>query len=322
MRTITLEEHFATPEFLAALAKTGVQGSVGALGQRVREQLLDLGDRRLAEMDAAGIDMQVLSLPGGGMDQLDVATATALARDTNDRAADAVRAHPERFSAFATLALQDPDQAALEFERCITRLGFKGALLNGTTNGAFLDHPRFTPIFETAQRLGVPIYVHPAPPPRVVQEAYFSGLPDPYGTLLANAGWGSNAETGLHCLRLIVAGVFDRFPALQMIIGHVGEGLPFSLAHANSWLSRVSGRLTRSVADYFATNFHITTSGYFTLPPFLCALLVAGADRLMFSVDYPFSPNADGRAFLDNLPIVPADREKIGWSNAARLLKL
>ena len=322
MRTISLEEHFTTPEFLAALAKAGVRGSVGALGQSVREQLLDLGDGRLADMDAAGIDMQVLSLPGGGMDQIGVATAAAIARDTNDRAADAVRAHPDRFAAFATLALQDPDQAALEFERCITQLGFKGALLNGTTNGLFLDHPRFTPIFETAQRLGVPIYVHSAPPPRVVQEAYFSGLPDPYGTLLANAGWGSSAETGLHCLRLIVAGVFDRFPALQIIIGHMGEDLPFSLARADSWLSPVPGRLTRSVADYFGAHFHVTTSGYFTVPPFLCALMVVGADRLMFSVDYPFSPNATGRAFLDGLPIVPADREKIGWNNAARLLKL
>ncbi len=138
-----------------------------------------------------------------------------------------------------------------------------------------------------------------------------SGLPDPYGTLLANAGWGSSAETGLHSLRLDRGRRLGSIPALQIIIGHMGEDLPFSLARADSWLSPVPGRLTRSVADYFGAHFHVTTSGYFTVPPFLCALMVVGADRLMFSVDYPFSPNATGRAFLNSMPIVPADREKM-----------
>jgi hypothetical protein len=321
MRTITLEEHVTTPDFLAALAKAGSSDMAGRAMEVVRDKLLDMGSGRLADMDAAGIDMQVLSLAGGGMERLDPSTASAVARDANDRMADAVRAHPDRFAAFATLALQEPDQAAVEFERCVTRLSFKGALLNGTTNGYFLDHPRFTPIFEAAERLGVPIYLHPAPPPPVVQEAYFGGLPDPYGMLLSIAGWGWHAETGLHCLRLIVSGVFDRFPRLQIIIGHMGEDLPFSLARADSVLSGAP-RLPRTVAEYFRSNFHVTTSGYFTLPPFLCALLVVGADRLMFSVDYPFSSNATGRAFLDALPVVPADREKIANANAARLLKL
>jgi predicted TIM-barrel fold metal-dependent hydrolase len=322
MRTITLEEHITTPEFLKALAKVGSPDMAGAAMQAVRERLLDMGDRRLADMDAAGIDVQVLSLAGGGMDLLDAATATTVARDVNDRLADAVRAHPDRFAAFATLALQDPERAALEFERCITRLHFKGALVNGTTNGAFLDDPRFAPIFETAERLAVPIYLHPAPPPRAVQDAYFSGLPEPFGMLLSIAGWGWHTETGLHCLRLIVAGVFDRFPGLQVIIGHMGEDLPYSLARANAVLSQASGRLKRSVAEAFHANFHVTTSGYFTTPPFLCALMVVGADRLMFSVDYPFSSTATGRAFLDALPISPGDREKIAHANAARLLKL
>jgi predicted TIM-barrel fold metal-dependent hydrolase len=236
--------------------------------------------------------------------------------------ADAVRSYPDRFAAFATLALQAPEQAALEFERCVSRLHFRGALLNGTTNGLFLDHPRFTPIFETAERLGVPIYLHPAPPPPVVLDAYFGGLPDPYGMLLSIAGWGWHTETGLHCLRLIVAGVFDRFPRLQIIIGHMGEDLPFSLARADAVLSNVPGRLTRTVAEYFHSNFHVTTSGYFTVPPFLCALMVVGSDRLMFSVDYPFSANTTGRAFLDALPITPDDMEKIAHGNAARLLNL
>jgi len=322
MRTITLEEHMTTPEFLAAMAKVGSQDMAGQGMQAVRERLLDLGERRLADMDAAGIDVQVLSLAGGGMDLLDAATATAMARDVNDRLADAVRAHPDRFAAFATLALQDPARAALELDRCITRLHFKGALVNGTTSGLFLDHPKFTPLFETAERLGVPVYLHPAPPPRAVQDAYFSGLPDPFGMLLSIAGWGWHTETGLHCLRLIVAGVFDRFPRLQLIIGHMGENLPFSLARADSVLSQASAKLQRPVAETFHSHFHVTTSGYFTVPPFVCALLVVGADRLMFSVDYPFSSTAQGRAFLNAVPINPVDREKIAHANAAQLLRL
>lgn len=321
MRTITLEEHVTTPEFLAALVKVGMSDMVGGAMAPVRERLLDIGEARLASMDAAQIDVQVLSLAGGGMDLLDSATATAIAHDVNDRLADAVRAHPDRFAAFATLNLQDPDGAAAEFERCVERLGFKGALVNGTTRGSFLDDPRFAPLFETAQRLDVPIYLHPAPPPRPVAQAYFAGLPEPYGMLLSIAGWGWHTETGLHVLRLITAGVFDRFPRLQIIIGHMGEDLPFSLARADGVLSRV-GRLPRSIADYFHSHVHVTTSGYFTVPPFLCALLVVGADRLMFSVDYPFSSTAQGRQFLDAIPVTPLDRLKIASGNAARLLKL
>jgi uncharacterized protein len=323
MRTITLEEHFTTPEFLTALQRAGVRDMAGQAMEGIRARLLDLGDGRLADMDAAGIDLQVLSLVGGGMDRLDPSTATALARDMNDRVADAVRAHPDRFAAFATLALQDPTAASREFERAVTQLGCRGALVNGTVNGAFLDDEKFTPLFETAQALDVPIYLHPAPPPPAVQEAYFSGLPDPFGMLLSIAGWGWHTETGLHSLRLIVSGVFDRFPRLQIIIGHMGEDLPYSLARADSVLTPAAARrLPRTVAEYFHDHFHVTTSGYFTVPPFLCALSVVGADRLMFSVDYPFSENSKGRAFLDALPVAPADRQKIAYANAARLLRL
>jgi predicted TIM-barrel fold metal-dependent hydrolase len=195
-------------------------------------------------------------------------------------------------------------------------------LINGTTNGLFLDHPTFAPVLEAAQALNVPIYLHPAPPPPTVQDAYFSGLPEPYGFMLSIAGWGWHTETGLHALRMIVAGVFDRFPQLQIIIGHMGEDLPFSLARANGVLSRVPGSLSRPVAEYFHDHFHVTTSGYFTIPPFLCALSVVGIDRLMFSVDYPYSDNAVGRAFLDALPVAPADRDKIAHGNAERLLRV
>ena len=290
--------------------------------QAVESKLLDLGQGRIAEMDAAGIDVQVLSLTGNGMDLLDGPTATALARDANDKVDAAVRAYPKRFAAFAALALQNPEKAAAEFERCVRKLGFKGALVHGTTKGMFLDDPQFTPLFEAAQALDVPIYLHPSPPPKPVQEAYFGGLPGQVGFFLATAAWGWHVETGTHCLRLMASGLFDRFPKLRIIIGHMGEDLPFSIARAEMILSRDSKHLQRRVGEYFQEHFYITTSGYFTVPPFLCTLQVIGADRILFSVDYPYSPNAAGRNFLNALPVSPEDLGKISHGNAERLLKL
>ncbi len=286
------------------------------------KKLLDLGEGRLADMDAAGIDMQVLSLSASGLDKLDQTTRTSLVRECNDALAEAVSAHPDRFAGFAHLALQEPDGAAAELERCVTRLGFKGVMVSGTTDGRFLDDPRFYPVLAEAERLDVPIYLHPAPPPPDVFKAYFSGLPDGVGTALSMAGWGWHAENGLHSLRLVVAGVFDRFPKLQLIIGHMGENIPFSLARADERLSPAAPYLQRRVADYFHTNFHITTSGYFALQPLLCALTVFGADRIIFAVDYPYSPNTDGRNLLNAAPLCPEDLEKIAHKNAERLLGL
>jgi len=321
MRTITLEEHFATPEFLKATAQLQSAARTDFV-KAVESKLLDLGQGRIADMDAAGIDLQVLSLTWAGLDRLDGATATALAHDANDRLAAAVREHPKRFAGFAALALQEPEKAAAEFERCVRALGFKGALVHGTTRGMFLDDPRFTPLFEAAQALDVPIYLHPAPPPKPVEDAYFGGLPGQLGFFLATAAWGWHAEAGMHSLRLIVSGLFDRFPRLQLIIGHMGEDLPFSIARAEAVLSRETKHLQRRVGEYFQQHFHITTSGYFTVPPFQCAMEVVGADRILFSVDYPYSPNTVGRTFLNSLPISPEEMGKISGGNAERLLKL
>jgi predicted TIM-barrel fold metal-dependent hydrolase len=321
MRTITLEEHFATPEFLKATAQLQSAARVDFV-RPLESKLLDLGQGRIADMDAAGIDLQVLSLTWAGLDKLDGAIATGLAHDANDRLAAAVREHPKRFAGFAALALQEPEKAAAEFERCVRTLGFKGALVHGTTRGVFLDDPQFTPLFETAQALDVPIYLHPAPPPKPVQEAYYGGLPGQLGFFLATAAWGWHAEAGMHSLRLIVSGLFDRFPKLKLIIGHMGEDLPFSIARAEAVLSGVTKHLQRRVGEYFLEHFHITTSGYFTLPPFQCAMEVVGADRILFSVDYPYSPNTVGRNFLNSLPISPEEMSKISGGNAERLLKL
>ncbi len=322
MRTITLEEHISTEKFLQAVDAHTQRDLASAFLRTLRAKLLDLGEGRIADMDAAGIDMQVLSLAGGDLDRLDSATATALARDANDAMAAAVGAHPRRFAAFAALDLREPEAAASELERSIRQLEFKGAMVNGTSGGLFLDHPRFTPFFEAAESLDAPIYLHPAPPPAAVHQAYFSGLPDDFAFLLSTAGWGWHVETGMHCLRLIGAGLFDRFPKLRIVIGHMGENLPYSLARASSVLTRSLPKLQRPFAEYFLEHFHITTSGYFTLPPLLCALQVVGADRLLFSIDYPFSPTEAGRRFLDSLPLSPADMRKITHQNAERLLNI
>ncbi len=323
MRTITLEEHCSLPALLRAIdARSQRDLTTNEFMQKVRVKLTDLGQIRLADMDAAHIDMQVLSLAGGDLDHLDAPAAASFARDANDAMADAVRAHPTRFAAFAALSLQDPEAAARELERCVRQLRFVGVMVNGTVGGQFLDHPRFTPFWEAAQALDVPVYLHPAPPPAPVFQSYFTGLPEDLGFMLSTAGWGWHVETGLHALRLIVTGLFDRFPRLQVIIGHMGENLPYSLARANAVLSRSGHKLSRSVAEIFHQHFHVTTSGYFTLPPFLCALQMVGADRILFSIDYPFSPTEFGRRFLDSLPINPADIEKIAHENAERLLKL
>jgi predicted TIM-barrel fold metal-dependent hydrolase len=319
MRTITLEEHFVTKDFLAATGADGYRTPPWM--KQLQPTLLDLGAGRISAMDESAIDLQVLSLAAMGMDDLDAATATALAASVNDELAGAVRANPARLAGFATLGLKDPAGAAAEFERAVTKLGLKGALLDGTTDGLFLDDPRFTPVFEAAVALNVPIYLHPAPPPHSVSEVYFKGLPGETGQMLSIAGWGWHAETALHTLRLIVSGLFDRFPSLQLIIGHMGEMLPMALARSSNVLTRAA-KLQRPVAEYFQTNIHLTTSGYFTLPPLELALKVIGIDRLMFSVDYPFSSNRQGREYLNSLPLSAEDMAKLTHGNAERVLKL
>jgi predicted TIM-barrel fold metal-dependent hydrolase len=332
MRTITLEEHFLTQSFLKA-----VHGDrpVPTPIARLQPRLLDIGDGRIAAMDEGGISMQVLSLASMGFDALDSAAATSLAHDVNNELAAAVRANPTRLAGFAMLNLKDPSAAAKELERCITQLGFVGALVDGTiaVEGAnppslFLDDPRFTPFWDAAAQLGCPVYLHPAPPPEAVRDAYYSGLPGERGAdlgfLLSIAGWGWHSETAIHSLRLIVSGLFDRHPGLQLIIGHMGEMLPMALARTSAVLSNAATHLQRPVAEYFQSNIHVTTSGYFTQPPLRCALDVLGIDRLLFSVDYPFSATTQGRGFLHDAAewLSEEDMAKLAHGNAERLLKL
>ncbi len=322
MKTISLEEHFVTRDLVKA---TGAYGGVDLQGPfaAMQPKLLDLGAGRIAAMDDAGVSFQVLSAAPNGFANLDAATATAVAASVNDELAAAVEARPDRFGGFAMLAMKEPEKAAAELERSVTRLGMCGALLSGTCDGLFLDASRFLPVFEAAAQLDVPIYLHPGPPPPPVKTAYYSGLPEDVGFLLSLAGWGWHAETGLHTLRLICSGLFDRLPSLQIIIGHMGEGLPYAMARLNAVLSGPA-KLLHPVENYFQTNIGVTTSAYFTLPPLKCALEVIGIDRLMFSVDYPFSSNSNGRSFLKAASSILNEEEmrKLTHQNAERFLHL
>ncbi len=319
MRTITLEEHFVTNDFIKATGAYGHDAPAGIAA--MRDKLLDLGPGRIAAMDEGEVDLQVLSLAAIGVDKLPPAEEAAILSGVNDESAAAVKAHPDRFAAFCALALKEPQEAVKELDRCVTQLGFKGVLLDGTTDGKFLDAPEFFPVLEAIAALNVPLYVHPAPPPEQVAGVYYSGLPDEVGHLLSIAGWGWHAETGLHALRLIVSGVMDRLPTLKIIIGHMGEGLPYALARSSNVLSRAA-KLQRSVADTFKEQFYITTSGYFTRPPFECAREVFGFDHMMYSVDYPFSPNTHGVEFLKQLALSDEESLALRSGHAAALLKL
>lgn len=320
MRVIALEEHFWTPEIAEAIGALRNPGA--GTGSPLHADLADLGERRLAAMDAAGIDVQVISHTTPGVQHLDGATAVPLAREANDRLAHAVAQHPDRFAGFATLPTPAPEAAADELERAVTELGLKGAMINGHTAGRFLDHPDFAVLLARAERLGVPLYLHPTEPVPAVRDAYYEGFSPAVGWFLSAAAWGWHAETALHVLRMVLGGVFDRHPRLELVIGHMGEMLPFMLERIDDNLPPKVTGLDRLPSEYILANVHLTTSGLFSVPPLLCALMVFGAERVLFSVDWPYAPNEDGRRLLQTAPLAPADLERLAHGNAERLLGL
>jgi predicted TIM-barrel fold metal-dependent hydrolase len=321
MRTITLEEHYASPGFLNGPGRGFVERAarLGERMARIPGQLGEVGEARIAEMDAAGIDVQVLSLNSPGVEQLDAAAAIELAGEANEFVAAAVKRHPSRFGGFAAVPVADPHRAADELERTVREHGFKGALINGHHRGRYLDDKFFWPILERAESLGVPIYLHPTQPPQPVVEALYSGFSPELNYMFANAGWGWHIETAVHVLRAILGGVFDRYPRLQFIIGHMGEALPFMLSRVDIMGTAMTG-LARPISAYLRENVHYTFSGFNFTPTFLDLLLQVGVDRIMFSADYPYGSMAQARAFLDHLPVSAADRERIAHGNAEKLL--
>jgi hypothetical protein len=329
MRTVAIEEHYSVPALSARISKDITYKR----GYRPRsplppgapnplELLPDFGEQRLKSMDDNGITVQVLSNSGAGPELLPGADGVALAHDLNDHLAKAISNRPDRFAGFAALPLASPDAAPKELARAVKELGFLGAMVNGTTDGKFLDHPSFDGILAAAEELDVPIYIHPHIPPEAVRNAYFGDLPGGSGRVLETAGWGWHSETAVHLLRLVLSGAFDRHPRLRIIIGHMGEMLPMMMDRADKVFKADIDHLKRPVTRTILDQVWITTSGIFDEPPFLAALLTFGIDRIMFSVDYPFAPNAAGRSFLNRISLSPADMEKLCHGTADKLLKL
>jgi predicted TIM-barrel fold metal-dependent hydrolase len=303
-RVVAVEEHFWTERLRAA-------SPVEHMPAHWVQHLSDVGAGRLQAMDDAGIDIQILSHA-----PTPTPLSVELARETNDELGRIVRTHPDRFRAFAMLPMGDPEAAASELQRAVVDLGFCGAMIHGLTDGRFTDDKRFWLVYERAEQLGVPIYLHPSDPHPAVAEAYYKGYRG-----LAQAGWGFTAETATHAIRLILSGVFDAMPNLTVILGHLGESLPFSLRRCDAALSRESG-LKRPFIDYFRNNFYITTSGNFSAAALLCSIMEMSADRILFAVDWPFASNKEAMDFIMMAAISPIDRAKILSGNSAKLLRI
>jgi predicted TIM-barrel fold metal-dependent hydrolase len=313
---IAIEEHYWDAE----LAKTFVGLETGRPGPQL-DRLYDLGALRLKEMDEAGIDIQVLSHGAPSAQKLPAETAAGITRGVNDRLAAACAANSKRLAAFAALPTADPKAAADELERCVTKLGFKGAMLHGLANGVFLDDQRFWPIYERAVKLDVPIYMHPGLPDARVMDAYY----EPYSKefpMVVRAAWGYTVETATLAIRMVLSGVFEKHPKLKVILGHLGETLPFLVWRVDHALARPGAAKQLSFRDVFCGNFWITTSGNFSDPALLCCVQEMGVDRILFSVDWPFVMNPLGTKWMESVPLCDEDKAKILSGNAKRLLRM
>lgn len=315
VRKIALEEHFLAPGFDEYWLKT-VEDVDPALYGQVLARLKDFGALRLEAMDKAGIARSVLSLAGPGVQaERDAAKAVRKAREANDFLAAEIAKEPARYSGLAHLALQDPQAAAQELERCVTQLGFAGCMVNGHTHGQYLDDPALYPFWERAEALGVIVYLHPGDPvsPFAVLEGYRG---------LKRATWEWTLETGSHALRMVFGGLFDRFPKATLALGHLGETLPYLLWRFDSRAKLYGVKLKRAPSDYIRQNMVVTLSGMFSAEPLNCALAALRADRVMFSADYPFESAEEAGHFMDTVPLDAALRERIAYGNARRILKL
>ena len=335
LRKIGIEEHFGHPIVFMkdgeGRFETRKEASVGHLGPEyfevVQKRLLDFDTTRLQAMDESGVDKVLLSFGAGfrtfGVQGIiDRAEATSTARKVNDFLAEQVGRHPNRYVGMATLALQEPEEAARELERCVTKLGFKGAMINGYTqvdnpdNLVYLDDPRLTPLWETLTALDVPLYLHPRASHKAVM---YEGHPE-----LTGASWGFAPETATHALRIVYAGIFDRFPGAKLVLGHLGETLPFlswRIQHGIDFSP--NGRSTKKrLIDYLAENIWVTTSGNFSTQALHCTILTMGADRILFAADYPYEDYSEGGEFIDTVAISESDRRKIAYSNTKALYRL
>lgn len=344
MKKIAVEEHFLTENYRNFLRtrkefpKRDIVEQEGKKFERewwtpthynlinpdLPEKVYDLGAERLKDMDESGIDMQVLSFSFPGIEPFDARDSISMAKLINDELAAVVKRYPERFAGFATIAPQDPVAAADELERAVKNLGFKGAVINGNIRGEYLDDEKYWVIFERAEKLDVPIYIHPRTPPADMIKPYL------VWPVLALAGWGFAAEASLHAIRLICRGVFDEYPGLKIILGHLGESIPFWLWRLDSrWprdemgiYSGPSKKLQKTPSQYFKDNFYVTTSGMFWQPviQFVCSVL--GTDKVLFATDYPYESSKEAAQVIESMQMSDNDREKICHLNAEKLLRL
>jgi len=316
VRVIALEEHYATTEFLKG------PGRWLASRTGIVEPISDLGDGRIAAMDDAGVDVAVLSLAAPGVEQLDGPEAVRLARECNDELAAACGRYPDRLAGFAALPISAPEEAAEELERTVRGHGFAGAVINGHSRGRYLDDPFFDPVLSRAAGLRVPIYLHPTIPPVRVIEASYAGFSAEVTFALATVGWGWHINTATHVLRVILGGVFDRYPELQFIIGHMGEATSFMLPRFDATLKPELTGLRHPVSTYLRRNLNYTFANFNDEATYANLVAQVGIGRVCFSADYPFGSMVAARAFFDGLPLGDDDRALIGHRNAERLLRL
>jgi predicted TIM-barrel fold metal-dependent hydrolase len=320
-KLIGIEEHFVTADIRAAWAASsiGQEGTGGFDLGEIEERLDDLGPHRLALMDESGVDTQVLSVTTPALHNLEPAESVRLARKTNDLLAAAIAKYPTRFQGFAVLPTAAPAAAASELERSVTQLGFAGAMLCGRTRDKNLDHADFRPIFKTAAMLGVPLFVHPQIPQRAVREVYYSGFGDLVDTAFATFALGWHYEAGIQFVRLLLAGVFDEHPDLQIVLGHWGEVALFYLERLNV-LARVA-KLQRPVVDYMRQNLYVTPSGMWSQSYLQRTLEIVGPERILFSTDYPYQyrPGGQGRSFVEAAALSPEQKEMFAHGNWERL---
>jgi hypothetical protein len=329
MRVIALEEHFVLPDLMNRIPTQRISDrgnpssdQAPSLLKTASKRLADLGEGRLADMDTNGISMQVLSWAGPGADLLDAEQGAAFAKDANDGLAKVVKRHPDRFGAFAHLPVTADDAGVAELKRCVQELGFQGGMINGTTQGRFLDDPTFEPLLATAESLGVPLYIHPNIPPAAVRDAYYKGLPPVLGFELSTYGFGWHVEVGIHLLRLVLSGTLNRHQKLKLIAGHMGELLPMTLARTEKMVGPDYAKFSdRTISEQLREQVWFSTSGLFTLPPLQILIDTFGIDRVLFSVDYPYSDNSEGRQLIDTLPFAQVDIENLCHGNAEGLLR-
>jgi predicted TIM-barrel fold metal-dependent hydrolase len=306
---IAIEEHFTSPAVFAHLGNTKASA--------IMTKLRDMTGVRIKAMDDAGIDYALLSENNPAAQNLEPDVSVTVAKASNDFLYEAIQANPKRFGGFAALPTPAPKAAADELERCVTKLGFKGAMIMGTSNGQFLSDKEFRPLFERAAKLDVPVYLHPSPILPAVRDAYFKD--EPY---FHSSGLGFGLETLTHSFKLITSGLFDEFPTLKIIVGHLGEAAPFVMWRTSENIARAGSKMPKSLSDYYKTHFWLTTSGAFQDTALTCAIAEMGIERILFSVDWPYIDNAQGTKWLKAAPVSDKDRALIFEGNARKLLKI